>query len=160
MGGKEIPVLPKPETNGLEILTGVEREILTLVNQHRAANGLKPLAWDNTLGESARYKSAAMIQYNYFAHENPQLNGMSASSLIWEKYGAKFYTVGENIAARMGPKGTALQLFTQWKESDGHNKNMLNSRYTHMGVGVVYSPKAGSYFHNMATTSATQHFGG
>jgi len=40
--------------------------------------------------------------------------------------------MGENIAAG---NSTASATFTQWKNSSGHNANMLGANYTVMGIG-------------------------
>lgn len=153
------PPVANPET--IEYLAAVEQEIFRLVNTYRASNGLHQYKWDDTLHKSARYKSWSMIEYNYFDHNNPQLGNMSAADLIWKQYGAKYNRVGENIAATWGGgRASADKIFTQWKNSPGHNAAMLSPSFTHMSVGVTYTDKAGSRFSNTSTTTATQHFGG
>lgn len=159
--GKETPKEDPSGTGSYSISynSSVEQEIFRLVNQYRKENGLHEYKWSNSLHKSARDKSHSMINYNYFGHHNPQLGGGGISSLMWDKHKVGFNSIGENIAAVYGKKGTANELFTQWKNSPPHNAAMLDSGTTHMSVGVADTPKAGSQFGNTVTTIGTQHFG-
>lgn len=61
-----------------------------------------------------------------FRH-NPNMSTQVPSG--WE-------SVGENIAVNGGYADSYAYLLTQWRNSSGHKANMLNSRWTHIGVGV------------------------
>jgi putative cell wall-binding protein/uncharacterized protein YkwD len=52
---------------------------------------------------------------------------------------------GENIAWNKGFSSPYSQMVTQWINSEGHRLNMINTNYTHIGVGVARSSD-GSYF--------------
>jgi hypothetical protein len=61
----------------------------------------------------------------------------------------------ENIAYACGYGGaesSAKRLMAMWKDSPGHRDNMLNSSYTHIGVGFAYSSSSGCAY-------AVQNFG-
>jgi uncharacterized protein YkwD len=58
------------------------------------------------------------------------------------QFGYTFGTyMGENIAAG---NATAQDTFTQWKNSPGHNQNMLDPQYLVIGIGR-YSVKGSPY---------------
>jgi uncharacterized protein YkwD len=106
-----------------------ERTILCLVNEYRIENGLKPLVVDPRLATAARRHSEDMVARNYFSHATPEGAGPT------ERAAAQGYQggVGENIAYGYGtPRGT----FTGWRNSPGHNENMLDPGYTVTGVGI------------------------
>lgn len=156
VSGKDLP-----NNYPSEFQSGLENEVFNLVNEHRVNNGLSPFIWSNSLHETSRYKSNSMVQHDYFSHSNPQLNGKGSSYLLWELYGVPFNCIGENIASRSGYSSvSAEEIFTQWKNSSGHNENMLNSKFTHIGVGIVYSSKPGSKYGQTKSFISTQHFGG
>lgn len=109
----------------------VERSLLCLTNLHRDRNGLPPLKRDTRLGVAARGHSGDMVARNYFDHVTPEGAGPS------ERARAAGYPggAGENIAAN--GTGSAFSLFAQWRDSAGHNQNMLGSRYVAAGFGVA-----------------------
>jgi hypothetical protein len=108
----------------------VERSLLCLTNLHRFRNGLPAYKRDTRLGAAARGHSADMVARGFFDHTNP--DGLGPSSRVM----AAGYPggAGENIAAN--GTGTAASLFTQWKNSSGHNANMLGD-YRAAGMGVA-----------------------
>lgn len=107
-----------------------EAAFLTLINQYRAQNGRGPLAYSGKLNAAANYHSWEMAEYNYFNHT---LRG----GVTWSQNIANFgYTANtykaENIAAGYE---TAAAVFNTWKNSLGHNANMLSANYTVIGIG-------------------------
>lgn len=155
------PAAAEVATYAVTYLSDVETEILRLVNEYRMANGLNALEVRADLNKSARYKSKAMIEHNYFSHDNPQDGNVSFSGLMINVFKYNHYSgFGENLASQYGSsiKGNAEKFFLQWKNSDGHNKNMLDPNWKYMGIGVAYTSKAGSTFKNYAAALATQHF--
>ena len=78
-----------------------------------------------------------MVDNDYFSHTS--LNGnsfsdrMNIADISWR-------SAGENIA--MGSI-TAEDVMNQWMNSDGHRKNILNSGFKKLGVGLAISPKGG-----------------
>jgi uncharacterized protein YkwD len=114
-----------------------EQAFLQLINNYRALNGLGPLVAVQTLGASSDYHSADMATDNYFSHT---LNDGTTWSQNIRNYGYSYNTyLGENIAA--GNK-YAADTFTQWKNSSGHNANMLNGNYKAIGIGRAYGATA------------------
>lgn len=116
----------------------MEEEVVKLVNQERAKNGLQPLKADWELARVARYKSEDMRDRGYFNHTSPVYG--SPHQMI-RNFGISYRASGENIAAG---QTSAQAVFNAWMNSSGHRQNILSSNYTHIGVGYA---KGGSYGH-------------
>ena len=123
------PVASAPATQNDGSISNIEQQVLTLTNQERAKSGLKALATDSALMNSARQKSADMSKNNYFSHTSPTLGSpfdqMKAN-------GIQYKAAAENIA--MGQR-TAAEVVKGWMESPGHRANIMNGNYTHIGIG-------------------------
>ncbi|ETJ25398.1 Surface surface protein, partial [human gut metagenome] len=87
----------------------------------------------------AYLKSKHLIDNNYFAHD---YSGQSFSNLVYSLSGQKIN--GENIAqnyltessyTRSSAQDLANRLFNSWKESSGHNQNMLRESFSSFGFG-------------------------
>lgn len=108
-----------------------EKEVIRLVNEIRAQNGLPSLTYDWQLGRVARYKSQDMKSNRYFAHTSP-VYGTPAQMI--RSFGISYRSMGENIA-----KGqrTPKAVVDGWMNSPGHRANILSASFTHIGVGYV-----------------------
>ena len=112
-------------------VTSYEQEVIRLVNAERAKQGLKPLTYDWELGRVARYKSQDMRNNKYFAHNSPTYG---TPFQMMKSFGISYRSAGENIAR--GQK-TPQAVVSAWMNSSGHRANILNSSFTHIGVGYV-----------------------
>lgn len=110
-----------------------ETEVVRLVNQRRAEQGLKPLTQDWQLSRVARFKSEDMSKLGYFSHNSPTYGSPFD---MMKSFGISYRSAGENIAR--GYK-TPEEVVDAWMKSPGHRANILNSSYTHIGVGYVNS---------------------
>ena len=128
--------IPKADST----VTSHENEVIRLVNEQRAKNGLKALSADWELGRVARIKSQDMKDNNYFSHNSPVYG--SPFDMI-KNFGISYRSAGENIAR--GQK-TPQAVVDAWMNSSGHRANILNSSYTTIGVGYV---KNGNYWTQM-----------
>ena len=117
-----------------------EQEVIRLVNEIRAQNGLKALSANWELSRVARYKSQDMADNRYFSHTSPTYG--SPFQMI-KAFGLSFRTAGENIA--YGQR-TPQAVVNAWMNSSGHRANILNASYTQIGVGYV---AAGHYWTQM-----------
>ena len=108
-----------------------EQEVVRLVNEHRAKNGLQPLTENWELSRVARYKSQDMVDNRYFSHTSPTYG--TPFQMI-RAFGLSYRTAGENIA--YGQK-TPQAVVNAWMNSSGHRANILNASYTQIGVGYV-----------------------
>lgn len=124
--------------------------IYAITNQRRTVVGRHPLERMSMLDRIARLHSRDMARRHYFAHITPE--GLNPT----DRGVATGYNMGglaENIV--MGPdfrntKRIAVSLMRSWMSSPGHRQNILDSRYTYIGVGVAI--RSGSVY-------ATQNFG-
>jgi uncharacterized protein YkwD len=137
-------------------LNTIEKEFLTLINQHRASKGLPALKASKALNVASYHHSKDMGTRRYFSHttKSPLLSGQTGSS-PWARMKDAGYgyntTKAENIAAG---HATAQAVFNAWKNSAGHNANMLNASLQVIGIG--YARVTGSPYTHYWTTD----FGG
>ncbi len=110
-----------------------ENEVIRLVNEQRAKNGLKALTANWELCRVARYKSQDMADNHYFSHTSPTYG--TPFQMI-KAFGLTYRTAGENIA--YGQR-TPQAVVNAWMDSSGHRANILNASYTQIGVGYVSS---------------------
>ncbi len=104
-------------------------EVLELVNEERAAEGLDPLSLDVNMTEQAMERAAQVTLY--FEHEFP--TGGSLLSTLMNQYPTAYgYTAGENIALN---QASPTAVMTSWMNSSGHKANILNSSFTTIGIG-------------------------
>lgn len=121
-------------------VTAYEQEVIRLVNEIRAENGLKALTYDWELSRVARYKSQDMKDNGYFSHTSPVYG--TPFQMI-KNFGISYRSAGENIAKGYS---TPQAVVNGWMNSSGHRANILNANYTHIGVGYVAS---GNYWTQM-----------
>lgn len=122
-------VLAIPQVDGK--VASFEAEVIRLVNEIRAENGLHPLTANWELSRVARYKSQDMLDKGYFAHNSPTYG--TPFQMI-KAFGLSFRTAGENIAKGYA---TPQAVVNGWMNSSGHRANILNSSYKQIGVGYV-----------------------
>ena len=105
-------------------------EILDLLNAERAAHELPPLAWSEEASQAAYIHSQDMHYRDFFAHVNP--DGEDPGDRM-VKTGVEYGLFGENIAR--GYESPA-QVMAAWMDSPGHRANILEPRFTHVGIGI------------------------
>lgn len=108
----------------------LEKQMLDLVNQERAAAGLAPLAADPELTEVARRHSADMFARGYFAHDTPE--GLTPFDRMQEA-NVRYLTAGENLA--LAP--TLSIAHTGLMNSPGHRANILRPQFGRVGIGIL-----------------------
>lgn len=111
-----------------------EQRMLELINDHRADHGVGPLALSNTLTKAATWKAQHMAGNDYFAHDDPGTGRDFVDRIRDCGYGYNTW-LGENIAAG---HESAEETFDQWRNSPGHNANMLNDDYNAIGISRAY----------------------
>lgn len=112
-------------------LNEFEREVVYLTNEQRKKHGLSPLKIDEKLSAVAKEKSKDMVENNYFDHNSPVYGSPFE---MMELYGISYLAAGENIASGFH---TPVAVVAAWMDSPDHRKNILNNRYTHIGVGFA-----------------------
>ena len=117
-------------------------------NIERGMQSLPPLKRNSLLDKTAEIKLNDMFSNQYFEHVSP--SGSSVSDVV-NGVGYKFLVIGENLA--LGNFAGDAKVVAAWMASPGHRENILDKRYTEMGVAVGY----GMYKGRMQWL-AVQHF--
>lgn len=127
-----------------------KENIIILTNKERATNGSLPELKENSkLSFSAEIKLQDMFAKQYFEHISP--SGIGVGDL-GDKVSYEYITIGENLA--MGDFKDDKTLIDAWMASSGHRANILNKKYTEIGVAV-----ARGKFEGRDVWIAVQHFG-
>lgn len=143
------PVLAQAPALAAVALDSEEAAFCTLINNYRATQGLPALMVSESLTNASEWHSTDMANKNYFSHTD-SLGRDPFQRMTAFGYGYSTWR-GENVAAG---NATAAATFDQWKNSSGHNANMLNANYKVIGIGKAYN--AAATYRNYWTTD----FGG
>lgn len=126
------------------------REVIDMTNRNRADNGrLFPFKENSKLDSSAQKKLDDMLNLQYFEHVSP--SGISVSDLA-KSSSYEYIIIGENLA--LGNFKDSKALLDAWMASPGHRANILNNKYTEIGVAVGHG-----MYQGRDTWLAVQHFG-
>jgi uncharacterized protein YkwD len=127
------------QTAELADLNGVRQEMLALVNQARAAQGLPSLVMNGQLNTAAQGHANDMLSRSYYGHESPE--GTAAHQRI-AATGYQAMASGENIA-----KGqfSVQEVMDGWMNSEGHRANILNSNFEEVGFGLAFGQNLNGY---------------
>lgn len=116
------------------------RRIWELTNQARAENGLQPLKRESGLDDLAALHSRNMARDERFDHVDSQ--GMSVEGRALAYY-PEFLQVGigENLYLIESSKREfdPHRVVQGWLASPGHRANILDTDYTHIGIGICQS---------------------
>ena len=125
-------------------LGAASRHILQLVNAARAAGrrcGARyfapaaPLSLNPALSSAALAHSREMARYVEFDHRGHD-GSTPADRVARARYGA-YRIVGENIAAGAM---TPMEVTDGWLSSPAHCENIMDARFTQVGIGYAASP--------------------
>jgi uncharacterized protein YkwD len=105
-------------------------QTLTLINSYRVSRGLGPLSSHGTLEALARQHSQYQAGRNRVSHDGYRQRSAQA----------KAAGLTARCAENVGHKHrNAQHLFSRWRNSPGHNTNMLRPSLRYAGVSVVGS---------------------
>lgn len=121
-------------------ITCEEARFVYLLNIYRQNNGLSKVSVSRSGVIASRWHAQDMIDKTYFAHTEP--NGRTFSERA-RNFGYPAHA--ENIAAGYF---LATETFCQWKNSSGHNTNMLRSQHVTTGIGNALGGGYRSYWSN------------
>lgn len=132
----------------------IENEVMRLVNQYRSSLGLQPYGIESKIIQGARIRAKECSTTGNFGHIRPDGNpgiyvlydvgynggGAGAENLT----GFTNSVIGQDYfnCTNAELKAVAREMFNGWKASPDHNKNMINTTLTKMGVGVYSEKKA------------------
>ena len=112
-----------------------KREVLNLVNQERAKNGLANLEWGTTC-EAAAAVRARELMVSY-AHTRPDGSSWETACPLPESGGSS----GENLMAGNAAVSPET-VVAAWMNSPDHRANILSPNFTKLAVGFVFDSEA------------------
>ncbi|AFQ42416.1 CAP domain-containing protein [Desulfosporosinus meridiei] len=134
---------PTNQTNNsippVSALTADEQLMVDMINQERAAAGLNPVVADLRLTAVGRAKANDMKVNNYFSHTSPTYGSPWA---MMQQAGITVRWAGENISGNKSVPASMAALM----QSPGHRANILDPRFTHVGVGIAYGSAYGNLY--------------
>ncbi len=116
--------------------TGTAAGAFALTNQQRVSHGLKPLITDPVLDAAAQAWAQQLASSCTFVHSTSAWRAARVAKAGWS-------ATGENIAAGYTSSSAVV---TAWMASPGHRANILDARYTGLGVGYATGPCYGTYW--------------
>jgi uncharacterized protein YkwD len=125
---------PQPTTGWDQ--SAAEATLWQLLNGDRTNNGLAPLGQHSTLVSLARWRSKDMVDRDYFDHT---ILGSGYQVYHWyDSNGLSWSSGGENIGYNSGysDADSPVAINQGFMDSSGHRANILNSAWTHGGVGA------------------------
>ncbi len=117
--------------SGVQAGTLTKSGVILQTNKERSVNGHATLTENSLLDESAAIKADDLFSKQYFEHISP--SGVGPANLA-DKVGYEYLMIGENLA--LGGFTGNVDLVTAWMNSPGHRANILNAKYTEIGVAV------------------------
>jgi uncharacterized protein YkwD len=109
-----------------------EKQLVELINQERAREGVPPLALDDRLTQAARKHTALMVKHDTPSHqlseEQPLQVRVADEALRSDRQ-------AENVGLEMDVAGAHAMLMN----SPAHRANILSRDYNAVGVGVILS---------------------
>jgi uncharacterized protein YkwD len=137
------PAPPPPPTGGPNAPSDVLAYALWQINQSRADYGFAPLRLDGAISKVAADHAWDMLRYNYFSHTGR--DGSRAADRM-RRAGIGFSWSGENICYY---SGIGVRATLDWCHRTfmaepypgyfNHIANILNPKYTRVGVGIAES---------------------
>ncbi len=111
------------------------RRARDLINAYRRANGLRPLKLNALLSRAAQAHSKDLAKWDRISHFG------SDGSNPWDRVKRAGYNA--KVAAENVGTGQASfeEVLKGWKESPGHNRNLLMRDVREMGIALVRAPQ-------------------
>jgi uncharacterized protein YkwD len=140
---------PRQES-GTNRMAELEKQMWALVNRDRldpatsAETGgrAQSLRWNEKLAALARAHSRDMLEQRYFGHVDRE--GRTPAARI-DAAGIPWRALGENIAVNGTVPGAEAAFMNEPRFQKNHRANILNEKYTDVGIGIVQGPNGSLY---------------
>lgn len=130
---KKIPMLGTNRPSKSISVNAEEWRILRETNKERFREGKKLLTMVGALQKACDTRTAECVKYNLEAHRRP--DGSLYKTAIPSSYGTG--STGENLySCNKGVSVTGESAMFAWMNSTPHRKNILNSNWNYIGIGV------------------------
>lgn len=107
----------------------LSQAMLDAVNQERQREGLEPFVLNEMLFDMAQGYAEYMADTGRFDHTDAEGNTIvDRAEMVWYVYSS----LGENIAWN---QSSVDEVMKAWMNSPGHRSNILENRFTQLGVG-------------------------
>lgn len=124
----------------VELKEGLEHQLFDLTNATRVNHQLPILTWDDHVRGTARKHSSDMAENHYFDHTN--LEGETPFDRMKED-NLFFTAAGENLAYG---QFSSIYAHEGLMNSLGHRKNILQTDFEYLGVGVAFNSEHHPYY--------------
>lgn len=135
---------PEDQVRERALLVHAESLLALLANAERLSRKLPLLLPDPRLAVIARQHSEEMRDLGYFSHESPTPGYKTIKARFIRRFpDLASFAIGENIARRYAEGAFSLTVdavhrtHQEWMDSPGHRRNILESKFSHLGVGVA-----------------------
>lgn len=118
--------------------TEYEQKVITLINEIRAKENLKPLTYTVALSRAASVRAEEISLK--FDHIRPD---GSEWYTVFEEVNQDIDGTGENIARNLN---TPEDVVAGWMDSVAHKENILNPKFRFIGVGYLKKGSGASYW--------------
>lgn len=122
----DVPLIGEP---GSEDIHDYVFAVVDLVNAERAKENIAPVTLNRTATEAAQVRAAEAKQS--FSHTRP--DGSRCFTALAD-VGMDYMAAGENLAGRIKTPEKVVQA---WMDSPSHKKNIMNPKYSQIGIGYV-----------------------
>lgn len=137
--GQGVGIAPAPSGCGTTGNAGFEAQVLALINEARAANGLPAYTLQGQLQQAATVHAQDMACNLFIGHTGS--SGTTAKIRVANQGYANHNSATENVYAGSGV--TPDIAFNWWMNSEPHRRNILSQRATEIGVAYALSPRNG-----------------
>lgn len=132
-----------PRDARLSEIESLETQCFNEVNRVRVKVGLTPLEFNESLLRVAREYSRRMAEENFFAHDDPDghtvRERVTGANIRWR-------VLGENLSYSRGYINPVAVSMTQWMDSPGHRRNLLDRAWRQTAIGAWISDNGTVYF--------------
>jgi len=129
--------IPELGQSEVEMWRLINRDRLTAESVQETKGRARPLIWDMRLAAVARKHSEEMASAGFFGHQGidgslPQLR-LSRARIRWK-------AMGENVARFSEIEQAEAAFMDEPKFQHNHRGNILDTNFTHVGVGIARGP--------------------
>ena len=117
-----------------------QRTLLKMINAKRQEKGVKALKWGFRIQRAAERHSEDMATKAYMAHTSP--SGATLARRLKDSGISRWSGATENITSA----GNARAAYNKWLGSSTTRAKMLDSKYTHVGIGITDGGAKGQVF--------------
>lgn len=134
-------------------LSVLQQQMLKLINEARAAEGLDAVIWDPVAADAGMLHAQDMIDRDYFSHWNPEGFGpehritlAGGRHAVFENVHARVTTWSDGSPAAIEDWPMAIAEAHQGLlDSPGHRENIMDPAHTHLGIGMAYDEDVGEF---------------